>query len=108
MIFAFLAQNEHGRALITLIRAMRACAACFPEFYITCPEHRAELDRLYPEHCPDPNCPACVADGTSACTMCGHPASVHSDHPDPRTMRCIHCRTGICAEPVHDNGDYRV
>lgn len=59
----FVAASEHGRSLIELIRAIRACRACFPQLYITCPEHQAELDRLYPQGCTDPECPACPGTG---------------------------------------------
>lgn len=109
MIFSFLAQNEHGRALVALIRAIRACPACFPELYITCPEHRAELDRLYPEHCPDANCPACAADRPpvervpdeppAACSCTPHPLFGHHDD-------CRYVGMGPIPPAVHDNGDY--
>jgi len=62
MLIAFVADNEHGRSLIALIRAIRACPACAPAAYALCATHRAELDRLYPEQCPDADCPACTAD----------------------------------------------
>lgn len=120
MIFAFLAQNEHGRALIALIRAMRACAACFPELYITCELHRAELDRLYPEHCPDANCPACAADRPPVERVPDEPPAdprpwekhIPNPHPPancgPLTLRLPDGATcPTCGTVVHDNGDYR-
>lgn len=59
MTFAFVATNEHGRALLELIRSIRACATCVPSLYITCREHCEALTAMYPDPCPDPECPAC-------------------------------------------------
>ena len=58
--YLFVAPNEHGRSLIDLIRAIRACRDCVPALYAPCATHGAELDRLYPEACPDRECPACT------------------------------------------------
>jgi hypothetical protein len=59
MIYVFTTNNEHGRSLIELIRAIRGCRDCFPQLHITCAEHCAALTALYPDPCPDPECPAC-------------------------------------------------
>lgn len=63
MLFAFIAENEEGRAVLALIREIRECRACVPELYVTCAQHQAALDRLYPERCAGPDCPACKVDG---------------------------------------------
>lgn len=60
MIYVFTSSNEHGRSLVDLIRSIRACRECFPQLYITCAAHKAELDQMFPAPCPDPHCPACV------------------------------------------------
>jgi hypothetical protein len=105
MLFAFLSTNEHGRSLIALIRAIRACPACFPELYITCDNHRAKLDALYPEPCPDPGCPACTPTDRHDITTYGDRANgwervelVYAPGHTPRVER---------TPAVHDNGDYR-
>ncbi len=60
MLTTFVADNEHGRAVLALIRAIRACGKCLPALYITCHEHPQALATLYPDGCADPACPACA------------------------------------------------